>query len=125
VNVVLWIVAILLALLFLGAGATKLIQPKQKIAANPNMAWAQDFSPGLLKLIGLLEVLAAVGLILPGALGVATVLVPLAATGLVLMMIGAIVVHGRRGEFPPVGMNVTLLILALFVAIFRFGPNAF
>jgi uncharacterized membrane protein YphA (DoxX/SURF4 family) len=125
VNAVLWVVAVLLALLFLGAGANKLIQSKQKLAANANMAWAADFSPGLLKLLGALEVLAAIGLILPGAIGVATVLVPLAATGLVLVMIGAIVVHLRRKEFPPIGMNIALLILALFVAIFRFGPNAF
>lgn len=52
------------------------------------LGWAADFSPGTVKLIGQLEVLAAIGLIVPALLGVAPVLVPLAATGLVLLMVG-------------------------------------
>jgi uncharacterized membrane protein YphA (DoxX/SURF4 family) len=124
-NIVLWIVAILLAVAFLGAGAMKLTQPKEKLTANPNMAWAEQFTPGMIKLIGALEVLAAIGLILPAVLGIAPVLVPLAATGLVLVMIGAALTHLRRKENQAVVVNVVLLLLAAFVAWGRFGPYSF
>src|SRR3954464_13032576 len=80
-NVILWLLTGLLAAMFLAAGAGKLAQSKEKLAASPNMAWAEDFSPEMLKLIGTLEVLAAVGLILPAALDVAPIIVPLAAVG--------------------------------------------
>lgn len=124
-NAVLWITAGLLAALFLGAGAAKLLQPKEKLAAGPNMAWAQQFSPGTLKLIGLAEVLAAIGLTLPALLDIAPVFVPLAATGLILMMIGGMTVHARRKENQAIVMNVILLALAAVVAWGRFGPHAF
>ncbi|GIE99970.1 DoxX family protein [Paractinoplanes rishiriensis] len=124
-NVVLWIVAILLAGAFLIAGAMKLTQPREKLTANPNMAWAEQFSPGTIKLIGALEVLAAAGLTLPALLDIAPVLVPLAATGLVLLMTGAALTHLRRKENQAVVINVVLLLLAAFVAWGRFGPYAF
>jgi uncharacterized membrane protein YphA (DoxX/SURF4 family) len=122
-DVVLWIIAGLLALAFLGAGLTKLVQPKEKLAAT--MGWVDDFSPGTVKLIGALEVLAAIGLVLPAALDVVPVLVPLAAVGLVALMIGAAVTHARRGETPMIAVNVVLLVLAVVVAWGRFGPYAF
>ncbi|MFJ1811122.1 MULTISPECIES: DoxX family protein [unclassified Streptomyces] len=124
-NVALWAVAALLALVFLGAGAAKLAQPKEKLTASPNMAWATDFSPGAIKAIGLLEVLAAIGLVLPAAVDIAPGLVPLAASGLALTMFGAAVTHSRRGEAQSVVVNVVLLALAVFVAWGRFGPHAF
>jgi uncharacterized membrane protein YphA (DoxX/SURF4 family) len=124
-NIVLWILAGLLAAAFLAAGGMKLAQPKEKLAANPNMAWAEDFSPGMLKTIGALEVLAAVGLILPAVLGIVPVLVPLAAAGLVLLMVGASITHARRKESQAVVTNVVLIALALVVAVGRFGPYPF
>ena len=122
-NVVLWIIAGLLALAFLGAGLTKLVQPKEKLAAT--MGWVDDFSPGTVKLIGALEVLAAIGLVLPAALDVVPVLVPLAAVGLVALMVGAAITHARRGETPMIAVNVVLLVLAVVVAWGRFGPWSF
>lgn len=122
-NIVLWIIAGLLALAFLGAGAMKLTQSKEKLAASSNMGWIEDFSPGTIKLIGALEILAAIGLILPAALDIAPVLVPLAATGLVLVMIGAIITHVRRKE--PFIVPVILLVLAAVVVWGRFGPYSF
>jgi uncharacterized membrane protein YphA (DoxX/SURF4 family) len=122
-NVVLWIIAGLLALAFLGAGLTKLVQPKEKLAAT--MGWVDDFSPGTVKLIGGLEVLAAIGLVLPAALDVVPVLVPLAAVGLVALMVGAAITHARRGETPMIAVNVVLLVLAVVVAWGRFGPYSF
>ena len=122
-NVVLWIVAGALALAFLAAGLTKLTQPREKLAAT--MGWVQDFSPGTVKLIGALEVLAAIGLILPAALDVVPVLVQLAGLGLVLLMVGAAVTHARRREVPMIAINAVLLVLAVVVAWGRFGPYSF
>ncbi|WP_416985186.1 DoxX family protein [Streptomyces sp. T028] len=125
-NVALWVVAALLSLVFLGAGAMKLTQSKEKIlASGPNMAWAEDFSPGMIRFIGTAEVLGAIGLLLPPAVDVATFFVPLAATGLALVMIGAAIEHGRRKEYPNIAVPVVLLALAVFEAWGRFGPHSF
>ncbi|GAB7038269.1 MULTISPECIES: DoxX family protein [Catenuloplanes] len=123
-NIVLWVIAALLAAAFLMAGAMKLIQPREKLIAS-GMGWAGDFPPAAVKAIGAVEVLGAIGLILPAVTGIAPVLVPLAATGLALTMAGAMVVHVRRGEFPALAPNVVLLVLAAVVAWGRFGPYAF
>ncbi len=123
-NVVLWIVAGVLAAAFLGAGLMKLGQPRKKLA-DSGMGWAENFSDGAVKAIGALEVLGALGLILPAVFDVATVLVPIAATGLALIMLGAAVTHARRKESQMVVVNVVLLLLAAFVAWGRFGPYAF
>ncbi|HET9138316.1 DoxX family protein [Actinophytocola sp.] len=119
-NVVLWVLAGLLAAVFLATGLVKLVRPKEKLAAS-GMGWTEDVSAGQVKAIGALEVLAGLGLVLPGLLGVAPVLVPLAALGLVLLMVGAVIVHGRRGEQQMIATNVALLILAGVVAWGRFG----
>ncbi|MFI7133529.1 DoxX family protein [Nonomuraea sp. NPDC050153] len=123
-NVVLWIIAGLLALLFLGAGVMKLSQPKEKLAAS-GMGWTEDFSAGAVKGIGALELLAAIGLILPAALGIVPVLTPLAAAGLVVVMAGAAVTHARRKEYQMIIANAVLLLLAAVVAWGRFGPYSF
>ncbi|GAB2574866.1 DoxX family protein [Kribbella endophytica] len=124
-NVFLWIVAGVLAAFFLGAGANKLLQSKAKLGANPQMKWTEDFSAGTLKFIGAVEVLGAIGLILPALLDIAPVLVPLAAVGLAVIMAAAIVVHVRRKEYQVLGINAVVLVLAVVLAIFRFGPNSF
>ena len=123
-NVALWILASVLAVAFLAAGAMKLTQPKEKLVTL-GMGWTEQFSPGMVKTIGLLEVLAAIGLILPAALDIVPTLVPLAALGLVLVMVGAVVTHGRRHEFPQIAVNLVLLVLAALVAWGRFGPESF
>jgi uncharacterized membrane protein YphA (DoxX/SURF4 family) len=118
-NIVLWIIAGLLAAAFAASGAMKLAPSKDKPKAS---GMTEDFSPGVIKMIGALEVLAAAGLILPAALDIAPVFVPLAATGLVLLMIGAMVTHARHKEYQNIGVNVILLLLAAAVAWGRFGP---
>jgi hypothetical protein len=123
VNIALWIIAGLLAVAFLASGATKLIQPKEKLPTG--WGWVEDFSAGTVKAIGILEVLAAVGLILPAALDIAPVLVPLAAVGLVLLMVGAFITHVRRREAQGIVVTLVLLALAAFVAWGRFGPQSF
>lgn len=123
-NIALWIVAGLLAVAFLGAGAMKLTAPRAKLEENMN--WVKSATDGQVKLVGLLEVLGAIGLILPAALDIVPILVPLAATGLALMMVGAAVVHAKVKD--PAADAVPAIVLgalAAFVAIMRFGSEAF
>ena len=93
----LWIINALLALAFLGAGGMKLLRGKDALAAS-GMSYVEDFSAGTVKLIGALEVLGAVGLIVPLLTGIVPVLTPIAAIGLAIIMIGAVVTHIRRKE---------------------------
>lgn len=112
----------LLAAVFLAAGLTKLGTPRDKLATNPNMAWTEDFSSAQIKAIGALEALGALGVILPELLDVAPVLSPIAALGLAVVMVGALVTHQRRGELAKVApVNAVLLVLALAAAALRFS----
>jgi hypothetical protein len=125
-NLSLWIVAGLLAVVYLLSGIAKLIVPKEKLATAPGGRWVEDFSAGSVKAIGALEVLAAVGLVLPAATDIAPVLVPLAALGLVLIMVGAVITRLRRHEPKVMVADLAYLALAGFVAWGRFvGPESF
>jgi len=122
VNTAQWIIAGLLATVFLLAGSNKLLIPREKLARAPGGGWVLDFSVGFVKVLGAVEILGAVGLILPALLGIAPVLVPLAATGLATIMVGAAIVEFRRQEFRHVLVNLTYLAMTAFVAFGRFGP---
>jgi uncharacterized membrane protein YphA (DoxX/SURF4 family) len=122
-NTVLWVLQIVLALTFALAGFGKLSQPKEKL--QERMGWVEDFPPRTIKLIGTMELLAAVGLIVPAATGILPWLTPLAALGLVVIMVLAVPVHLRRHETPLAGVNVVLALIAAFVAWQRFGPYSF
>ena len=112
----LWIVQALLAAIFLVTGMTKLTQPRLKMAAGP-MRWAGDVTDAQFRAIGVVEVLGAIGLIVPAALGIAPLLTPLAALGLVLTMVGAIRTHVRYAEADRLVVPIVVLALALFVAV--------
>ena len=124
-NLILWIIASALAAVFVLAGGTKLLIPREKLAQAPGGGWVNDFNAGFVKALGAVELLGAVGLILPAALDVAPVLVPLAAVGLAAIMVGAATVELRRQESKHVLVNLTYLALIAFVAIARFGPESF
>jgi uncharacterized membrane protein YphA (DoxX/SURF4 family) len=125
-NLALWIVAGLLGVVYLFAGVGKLIISKEKVASMSTSAeWVEDFSPGSVKAIAVLEVLAAVGLVLPAALDIAPVLVPLAALGVVMLMVGAVITRIRRHEFKFMVADLVYLGLAGFVVWGRFGPEPF
>jgi uncharacterized membrane protein YphA (DoxX/SURF4 family) len=124
-NTILWILQALLAVVMVGPGLQKLSQTKDQLVASGSVDWAEDFTPAQIKTIGVLEVAAAIGLLLPPILDVAPVLSALAATGVVLTMIGAGKTHLRRGERSRVPVSVVIGLLALFVAVERFGPHAF
>src|SRR3984957_16970627 len=114
-NLALWIVAIVLAVVFAGSALMKLLVPKDKLATS-GQGWAQDVSSTNIQLIGFVEILGAIGIVLPAAMHIAPILVPLAAIGLALVMVGAAVVHARRKEAPMIAINAGLLTLAVIVA---------
>jgi hypothetical protein len=111
---VLWVVQTLLALFFGMVGAMKLTQPMDVLAAN--MRWPGDVSALLVRFIGLSEMLAALGLLLPAATRIQPGLTPLAALGLMTVMVLAILFHIGRGEFGALPVLVVLGGLAAFVA---------
>ena len=117
-NIVLWICAGLLAAMFLLAGLMKVTMPKEKLL--PTMKWAQPWSVPQLRALGTVEVLGAIGLILPRALSIAPVLTPLAAVGCAIVMAGAVVTHIRMKDYKGTGMPLVLLVLAIVVAAGRF-----
>jgi uncharacterized membrane protein YphA (DoxX/SURF4 family) len=117
-NTAIWIVQILAGLMFGVSGFMKATQPYEKLKTNQK--WVEDFSPTVIKAIGIVEVLGAVGLILPALTGILPILTPIAGVGLVLVMLGAAYTHIRRGETPMIAINLVLLALAAFVAYGRF-----
>lgn len=124
-NLALWTAAGLLAAVALTGGITKTFVPREKLAAAHGGGWTGDAGDGFVKSLGVLELLAAAGLVLPAVTGVAPVLVPVTAACWTLLMIGAMITHGRRGERAFVALNLAYLVLALVVAVGRFGPVAF
>lgn len=118
-SITLWIIAGLVGLAFIATGLIKLIRPKDKLA-EMGLAWTEDFSSNQVKGIGAVELLGGLGVILPGLTGIAPILVPIAATGLVLVMIGAIATHIRRKETAGIPLPAVLLVLAAFLAVGRF-----
>jgi uncharacterized membrane protein YphA (DoxX/SURF4 family) len=118
-NIALWIIQILLALLFLFAGGMKLIVPVEQLLAmgSPN----QIILPGLfLKFIGVCEVLGALGLILPGLLHKKPSLTPLAAVGLVILMIGAVALSVAADG---VAAGIVPLIVGALCAFVAYGRS--
>lgn len=121
-NTLAWILSGLLAAVFIAAGGMKLSSGRTKLLENPKMGWVNDFSDTQVRAIGAVEVLGGIGVILPWLLDIARVLTPLAALGLALTMVGAIVVHARRGELKEaLPVNGALLVLAGAVAVIRFS----
>ena len=129
-NVALWAAQILLAAVFLYSGGLKAFRSKEQLIAAGQSGVA-PFPLPVLRLTGAAELLAVVGLIAPQATGIAPVLTPIAALGLVVVMIGALWSHstllqadqaaGRgRGEARNIVLNVVIVALCVFVAVGRF-----
>jgi hypothetical protein len=117
VNIALWIVAGLLAVAYLAVGGMKIVKSPKQLAENPNTAAvAEELSAPAIKAIGTIEVAGALGLILPWLTGIAPILTPIAALGLVAVQIGAMVFHGRRREYKQWPINLAFAGLAAFVA---------
>ncbi|MQA82818.1 MAG: DoxX family protein [Streptosporangiales bacterium] len=114
-KVMVWIVSALLALAFLFIGGTKVFTPTDVM---------EQMSEGvpviMLRIAGLAEMVGAVGLILPAATRIAPVLTPIAASGLVVVMVGASIINVIIGFYPTAAQTVVLGLLAAFVAWARF-----
>ena len=124
-DVILWIAAGLLAAVAMAGGISKTFVPKAKLAAAHGGEWTAGASVGFVKTLGVLELLAAVGLILPAVVDIAPVVVPVTAVCWVALMIGAMITHGRLGQYRLVVLNVVYLALAAFIAWGRLGPESF
>ena len=119
-NIALWIVQVLLAALFLFAGGQKVILSREALIQTPMGGYAKKYSANVLKLLGAVEVLGAIGLILPWLTGILPWLTPLAATGLALVMVGATYVRLTRKENQLAIGTIVFFLMSLFVAYGRF-----
>ena len=118
-NTFLWIIQGMLAAVFMMTGIMKLVQKKEAVVDK--MGFVEDFSQQQVYGIGILEIMGAIGVILPWATGILPWLTPLAAVGLALTMVGAFLTHLRRKEFIPMGIvNIILFSLAVLIVIGRF-----
>jgi uncharacterized membrane protein YphA (DoxX/SURF4 family) len=121
-NTIIWVAQGILAAVFLAAGLLKLTNTRE--ALKDKTPYVEDFTDSQVKAIGTLEVLGAVGVVLPAALKVLPVLSPIAACGQALIMVAAAATLTRRGEYAHVPLNVVIFALAVFVAVERFGAYA-
>lgn len=115
-NIALWILQILFGLYFIAIGVMHFIIPPGLPA---QMAWMYDLPAWLHWFSGLAEILGGLGLILPGIFRIQTRLVPLAATGLALVMVGAVGYHLLRGEIQNIVVNLILIAIMAFIAYGR------
>lgn len=93
-NTALWIAAGLLAALALSGAITKTFVSKEKLGAHAGGEWTRDASAGFVRTLRILEILAAIGLVLPAVLGVAPVMVAVTAARWIVLMVGAMITHG-------------------------------
>ena len=114
-TIVLWIVQGLLALAFLLAGVMKTFMPLERL--KKNMAWVGNVPAGLVRFIGIVEILGALGLVLPKLTNILPQLTIAAAIGLILVMVSAVVFHATHKEYSHIGTNIVLLLLAAFIAV--------
>lgn len=122
-NIALWIVQALLAFAFVMAGGMKLATPHAELIDAGMGGWVADSPALLIKFIGLSEVAAGLGLILPGLTKIQTWLTPLAAAGLVTVMALAAGTHAMYGELASLPPNVMMGAMAAFVAWGRFKAS--
>lgn len=116
-NIALWIAQGLLAAMYLMAGTMKTFQTEK---VRPTMTWTQGRSDAFVRFVGISELLGAIGLILPMLTGILPWLTPIAAIGLALIQLLAIVTeHLPKKEFNIIPVNVVLLGLAFFVVFGR------
>ncbi len=122
-NSLLWILSILLAAIYVVTGASKIVAPRSRLLAVPGMGWVAETPMPRVRLIGLLEVAGAIGVIVPWASGVLPAMTPAAAWGLAAVQAGAIWTHVTRGEREHLWLNVVLLGAAVIVAVGRTIPG--
>lgn len=110
-----WIVAGLLALVYLMAGAMKILRTREQLIAS-GQVWVKGANSGMVKLVGVVELASALGLILPPVTGILPILSPFAALGLVLVQTVAIGIHMKMNDTKSMPVNIILLALAIVAA---------
>lgn len=113
-SIALWVVQVLLAALYIMAGSSKLFQPIAELAKM--LPWATEMPAGMVRFIGLSELLGGIGLLLPSLLRIQPQLTPMAAIGLAVVQLLATGFHISRGETSVIGVNILFMALAVFVA---------
>ena len=116
-NIALWVFQVILGVGFIYSGWLKAVQYEK---ATQSWAWVNDVPRGLVFLIGVLELLGAIGLIVPQATNMAPIWTPLAATALAVVVLLGAFLHLKRGEYREIGVNLVFLALSIFIAIGRF-----
>lgn len=116
-NIILWIIQILLAAVFITLGLAKAVVPMATL--RKAMDWANDFEPRKVRMIGILESIGALGLFFPGLYPIHELIIPLAASGLAILMVFAAITNFNRGEQSELITNIVLFFLACFVVIGR------
>lgn len=117
-NIALWVAQVLLAAMFLMAGIMKATQPIEELSQS--MTWVNDFSAGMVKFIGISELLGGIGLLLPALLRIKPIFTPLAALGLFIIMVLAFIYHISNAEYQALGINLILGAIAVFIAWGRY-----
>ena len=117
-NLTLWILQGLLAVIFFLSGIMILTQPKEKLA--PKMPFLNDYSPGMVKLVAFSHLFGALGLVFPLLLNIVPVLTPVAACGLALVMLLATKYNFGRGDTKSVLVDTVMFALFVLIAYFRF-----
>lgn len=126
VNATLWIMAGVLSAAFLVGGAAQVLMSKDKYRTlGASQHWVDDFGPGHIKAIGIIKIIGAVGLLVPAVVDIAPGLVPVAASGLMLVMAGAATTRFRRDEWQYMTGDVIFVALFAFLAWGRFGLEPF
>jgi hypothetical protein len=122
-HVTLWVLQGVLAGAFLAVGTAKLALPREALAGQ--MGWVEDYGQGQIRLISAAELLGAIGVVLPAAVGVVSVLSGIAALCLAVLMAGAIQTHIRRQERIEMAPSAVLFVLTLIVAAGRLSAWTF
>lgn len=122
-NIALWALQIIAGLAFMLAGFMKVTQPITTL--EKSMTWVNSFSPPFVRFIGAVEFLGGAGLILPAATGLLPWLTLVAATGLFIVMAGAVVYHLQRNDYAHLTPSVVLLVLSILILVGRWFIEPF
>lgn len=118
IHIALWVAQVVLAASLVWAGMMKLLQPVEKLSAM--WPWTGEVPLAFVKFTGIIDLTGAMGLILPTLFRIQPKLTPIAAVGIIVLMICASVFHIMRGEVSGIGVNVVFAIVAAFIAWGRF-----
>jgi putative oxidoreductase len=113
-HIALWIAQVILGVMFIMAGIMKSTQPI--IDLSKSVPWTANVPVALVRFIGVSELLGGIGLLLPSLLRIKPILTPLAAIGILIIMVFAMVYHVTNGETNVIGINIAFGLVAAFIA---------